>query len=321
VPIDVISERCRFDTGILRQLRAFAASRRPDVIWSNSVKSHFVVWWTGLKDLGSWVAFHHGYTSTDAKMLMYNQLDRWSLRAADLVLTPTGAFIDELESRHVPKRRIHVQPMPVRAIPPVAQERRLALRRELGVGPQALVLLCVARLSREKGHADLLRAFAVMKEMAPELPLRLVLLGEGPERNRIARLCRELQLTEQLVLAGHQTDVNSYYAIANVLVLPSLSEGCPNVLLEAMAAGVPVVATAVGGIPDIVENGQNALLVKARDVRGLAVATIRVLREQRLLDRLTAGGRQIVGRNTPQRYFESLLTIFDQARAHRNAIA
>jgi glycosyltransferase involved in cell wall biosynthesis len=321
IPIDVVSERRRFDTRIVPQLHAVTASRRPDVIWSNSVKSHFVVRWAGLNHAQSWVAFHHGYTRTDVKMLIYNQLDRWSLPGADQVLTPTSAFVDELERRHVSAHRIHIQPMPVRAFSPVADERCLALCRELSLDPRMRVVLCVARLSREKGHADLLRAFAVMKQTEPELPLRLLLVGEGTERNRIGQLCRELNLTEHVTLAGQQTDVNSYYAIADVFVLPSLSEGCPNVLLEAMAAGVPVVATAVGGVPEIVAHQHNALLVKPHNVTGLAAATLRILKEQALRDQLAANGREIVDRYTPKKYFEALLAVFEQACPHRHASA
>src|SRR6185436_7748936 len=138
-----------------------------------------VVRWTGLKDAGSWVAFHHGYTATDTKMLVYNKLDRWSLPAADQVVTSAAAFVNELERKSVPTSKIHVRHMPIRKAPTVSEDRKSKLRRELGLTAETRVLLSVGRLSREKGQADLLRAFSRVREMAAELPLRLVLVGEG----------------------------------------------------------------------------------------------------------------------------------------------
>jgi len=95
--------------------------------------------------------------------------------------------------------------------------------------------------------------------------------------------------------------------------LPSLSEGCPNVLLEAMAAGVPVVATAVGGVPEVVTNGRDAILVNKRDTDGLAVATAEILSNQTLRDCLVSFAREIVSRKSPEAYFKAIASVFTQA--------
>jgi glycosyltransferase involved in cell wall biosynthesis len=318
--VDVVSERRRFDTEIIPQLRSLIARRRPDVIWSNSIKSHFIVRSAGLHHSAGWVAFHHGYTATDAKMLLYNQLDRWSLPAADRVLTSSQAFSEELQRRNVSAQRIQVQRMPVRAAEKVPEARKAELHRKLGLQPGMRVLLCVARLSREKGHAVLLKAFARMLALAPQSPLKLVLLGAGPEQVRIEKMSRTLNLHDSTVLAGHQADVAPYYAIADAVLLPSLSEGCPNVLLEAMAAGVPVVATSVGGVPEIVTNEVDALLVKANDPEAFAQATLRLLADTELRTRLTEAGRSVLSRHSPKAYFESLVSVFSEACAQRASL-
>ena len=144
----MISERHRFDAGVIPQLHAATQNRRADVIWSNSVKSHFLVRWAGLHKSHAWVAFHHGYTATDARMQIYNQLDRWSLQAADQVLTSSAAFVEELSRKHIRPKHIHVQHMPVRPFAPVSQKEQTRLRRELGAFDSTRVLLCVGRLSR-----------------------------------------------------------------------------------------------------------------------------------------------------------------------------
>ena len=313
VPLDIVSESGRFDTGVIPQLRALVENRPTDLVWSNGVKSHFLVRWTGLNRSRGWVAFHHGYTTTDMKMRIYNRLDGWSLKAADAVLTSSCAFVKELERKSVHSSRIHVQHMPIRPFAPVPEARISALRRQLGLDSRTKVVLSVGRLSREKGHADLIRAFPGVRELLGSVPVRLVLVGEGPERSRIEELCRSLCLTNAVTLAGQQDDPNPYYAIADVFALPSHSEGSPNVLLEAMAAGIPVVATAVGGVPELVSNGRDALLVNKHDRAGLASAVAQLILDHALSDRLVSLARQIVLRKTPEAYFQSIVSVFNGA--------
>ena len=313
VPFDVVSERWRFDTLIIPQLRAVIENRQPEVIWSNSVKSHFLVRWAGLNRSRRWVAFHHGYTTTDLKIRIYNLLDRWSLRAADRVLTSSSTFRRDLERNGVWPNRIRVQHMPIRPSEPCSHERASDLRRKLGLDNRTRVLVSIGRLSQEKGHANLVRALPKMMELIGRTPFRCVLVGDGPERARIERLSRSLGMTSSVTLTGEQDDVNPYYAIADVFALPSQSEGSPNVLLEAMAAGVPVVATATGGIPELTRNGRDALLVKRGDIAGLASATVRLLYDPCLRDRLTRSAREIVSRETPEAYFRSIVSIFQKA--------
>jgi glycosyltransferase involved in cell wall biosynthesis len=315
-PHDVIVERRRFDSNVTCQLRSLVADRHIDLIWTHSVKSHFLVRWAGLHRSTSWVAFHHGYTKTDLKMQLYNQLDRWSLPAADQVMTSSAAFVPELEQSNVRRDHIQVQHMPIRPFAAVSQKQKEALRQQLHLDDQTRVLLCIGRLSREKGHTDLIRAFPKIRELAGNSPLRLVLVGEGPELSRIELLCRRLHLTDVVTLAGQQDDVNPYYSIADVFLLPSHSEGCPNVLLEAMAAGVPVVATAVGGVPEVATNGRDAILVKQHDLAALASATAGVLRDRQLRNRLIFAAREIVSRKSPEAYFKSVTSIFSQACAN-----
>ena len=116
----------------------------------------------------------------------------------------------------------------------------------------------MGRLSREKDHLSLLRAVSQLRD----LNMQLVIVGEGPERVAIESAIRELALSDAVTMTGQVPSAEPYYGIADVAVLSSLSEGSPNALLEAMAAGVPVVATAVGGVPEIVTHRESALLIE-----------------------------------------------------------
>lgn len=313
IGLDVLLEKRKFDWTVIPELQAKLLTERPDLIWSNSVKSHFLVRLGKLNHSATWVAFHHGYTAADMSVQFSNQLDRWSLRAADRVLTVCTPFAKDLESKGIQPSKIFVQHTPVRAFNPVDGERINKLRLELGIGEKTRVVLSVGRLSSEKGHADLVRAFQAVRKRIPRVDIRLVLVGEGPERSRLESLCERFEVADSVSLIGHQDDVRPYYSIANLFVLPSYSEGSPNVLLEAMSAGIPVIVTDVGGIPELVTNEREALVVQKRDVPALTNAICRLLGDAVLGRRLSSSGLEAAFRHTPEAYYRSLIGVFEEA--------
>jgi glycosyltransferase involved in cell wall biosynthesis len=148
------------------------------------------------------------------------------------------------------------------------------------------VVLAVGRLSKEKAFYDLVVAMDKLRKLRPDLLVKLLIIGDGPERKRLERGIRSFRLRDRVKLVGHVRDVRPYYATAHVLAISSSSEGSPNALLEAMAAGVPVVATSVGGIPEIATNGETALLVTPHDAEAMASAINLVLSNAQLLQGL-----------------------------------
>ena len=124
--VDVIPERRRFDLSILPALRKVVEARRPDIVVSHSVKSHFVLWRSRVWQKYPWVAFHHGYTTTDRKMRVYNRVDRWSLPEADRLITVCHAFAHELASETgVPLENISVLHNSIRLQPPVRERKSI----------------------------------------------------------------------------------------------------------------------------------------------------------------------------------------------------
>jgi glycosyltransferase involved in cell wall biosynthesis len=316
---DVITERRRFDFRVIDALKTIVAQRQPDLVVTNSVKSHFLMWRSRLWKDRPWVAFHHGYTTTDRKMRLYNRFDRWSLPKADLVVTVCDAFARELTaSIDLSPDKIRVQHNSILPSPPLMAKIVRAVREKLNLAEDALVVLSVGRLSREKGHADLVAAFTLFSEAHPATNCKLVIVGDGPERESLQAAAHASGHVQRIIFTGQLSDVRPLYAMANVFVLPSHSEGSPNVLLEAMAAKVPVVATAVGGVPEIVEHDRSALLVAANDPPALAKSFARVLAEPELAERLTSFAfAQIVNRHTPEQYVKSLVRIYEDAVSAR----
>jgi glycosyltransferase involved in cell wall biosynthesis len=310
IPLDIVTEKGRFDFGVIPQLRAAVNRRRPNIIWTNGVKSHFLVRLSGLHHQVKWVAFHHGYTKTDWKDRLYSCLDYWSHPAAARLVTVCGKFAQDISGRGIPADRIYVEHMPIRRSEPAGSGPAAALRRDLGIEDTAPVILSVGRLSKEKGHSELLKAFQIVKKSNPAA--RLVVVGSGPELHRLQALGSELGLDGSIHFLGHQNDVRPAYAIADVFVLSSHSEGSPNVLLEAMDAGVPIVATAVGGVPEIVSDGVTAILVSKHDVAGIAAGVIRLLGDADLRLRLIHGSREVLDRHSPEQYYRRLAAMFQE---------
>jgi glycosyltransferase involved in cell wall biosynthesis len=186
-----------------------------------------------------------------------------------------------------------------------------ALRERLGLGEGARVILAVGRLSREKGHADLVRALGRLRASEPAIDFRLLVVGDGPEREAVETEARAQGVADRLIFAGHVSDVRPFYALADVLALPSHSEGSPNVLLEAMAVGLPVAATSVGGVPEIVSDEESALLVAPHDAAALGAALARLLKDEELARRLAANARSLVAAHyTPDAYARSLIELY-----------
>lgn len=311
IEVDVISERFRFDPQVINHLREIVAKRAPHIVQTHMVKSHFLTKLSGMGRKYPWIAYHHGYTTTDLKMRGYNQLNRWSLPSAARVITVCGPFADDLSRAGVRRDRIVVRHNSVAAPAPVSPQAKNQLRARLGITDGERVILTVGRLSHEKGHLDLVRALAVLRAINPAVNFKLVIVGEGPEQTRVQTAARQAGVAENIIFAGHTTDVQPYYSIADVLAMPSHSEGSPNVLLEAMAASLPAVATAVGGVPEISDQGKHAILVEPYNARSLAEALNRLLTDSGLARKLGDAAAVHVSQHfSPSAYARSLLCLY-----------
>ena len=162
------------------------------------------------------------------------------------------------------RAREHYVPNGIRILAPATRTERVAARRELGLGDDDVAAIMVARLDRLKGQDLLLRALA---HLAPHEPrLKVVIVGDGPERDDLVGLAVQLGIADRVVFTGLRRDVPRLLAAADLGVLPSAHEGVPMSVIEQMAAGLPVVASAVGGLPDIVHDGEEGYLVPAGDL-------------------------------------------------------
>jgi len=317
--VEIIPERRRFDLGVLPKLKRIINTYSPGIVVTHSVKSHFLMWRSHISRKCPWVAFHHGYTSTDRKMRVYNRLDRWSLPATDRIITVCQPFARDLSrNTGVALDDISVLHNSIRPQLPAPDTEAQAVRSRFGVADDESLILAVGRLSKEKAHIDLIAAFSGLRKSTPEVNAKLIIVGDGPERGRLEAAAESFGCKESVVFAGQSSDVWPFYFAADVFVLPSHSEGSPNVLLEAMAAGIPIVATEAGGVPEMVEHNQTALLVPASDPSALGAAIARVLTEDDFAQVLTANASSLVGtRYAPENYVRTLVEIYREVMRNR----
>lgn len=187
---------------------------------------------------------------------------------------------------------------------------RAWLRREFRLPEQGPVLGMVAQLIRRKGHRYLLSALPVLLRRYPDLVV--LLLGRGPEETVLRRLATALGVDRAVRFAGYRTDMPRILPALDLVVHPVTSEGLGVSLLQASACGVPVVASRVGGIPEIVHTGETGLLVPSGNVDALARATMLVLADARLRVRMGQAGRELVRRaHTIDSMTEANLRVYD----------
>jgi glycosyltransferase involved in cell wall biosynthesis len=296
IQVDCIRESFAFDLRVIWRLRKIVKQVNPDIIQTHFSKSHFLVWLAGVWRGRPWIAFHHGHTRSAFRLRVYHGLDRWSLRFPRQIIAVSQAFAAQLAAQGLRREKITVLhnavELPTAGLGSDAIQLQ-AVRARLGIRPTDRVVLAIGRLSKEKAHADLVAALACLLQLKPELRVQLVILGEGPERASIAEAVRAAGLQDVVKMPGHVSDVNEYYEMADLMVISSVSEGSPNVLLEAMAAGVPVVATSVGGIPEIAKDQEQALLVPPRDPAAMAQAIDALLSNPEAGDRLATAARTL----------------------------
>ncbi len=292
-PVHVLGRRPGLDLGCVFRLARLLRRERVDVAHAHQYTPFFYALAARRLARHPTILFtEHGRHYPDHPRWKRKIFNRLLLEQRDRVVGVGGAVRQALiRNEGIPSHRVQV------IINGIESERfaadrstRAEVRRELALGSDDLVLLQVARLDPLKDHAT---ALAALSHVVHERPAtHLLLAGDGPLRGEIEGRARALGLEPHVRLLGTRRDVDRLLAAADVMLLTSISEGIPLTLLEAMAAGLPVVATRVGGVGEVVEHGRTGLLVQAGDDMTLAQAVLTLADSPVLRNEMGQHGRQ-----------------------------
>lgn len=289
VPTIPIRSAGRYDRAAVRQLSTVLRERSFDLQHTHGYKAD-VLGSRAAKAAGvPIVATSHNWIDDTLRARFYGLLDRLTLRRFTAVVAVSDAVAERLRRSGVPRDRISlisngIDVSEFGSAPP-------RLREELRAGERPIVGV-VARLSPEKGVRCFLQAARNVLETSPDA--LFVIVGEGPERSELEALAQQLEIPGSIVFTGRREDMPSVYASFDIVVLPSLMEGLPIALLEAMAAGKAIVATRAGAVPEVLEQGADGMLVPPGDSTQLAAAIVKFLTDPDLRRRYGALAQQRV---------------------------
>jgi L-malate glycosyltransferase len=244
---------------------------------------------------------------------------------ADRVVANSSAVRDWVVSLGVDENHINVIPNGIALNGRLTRSRNFRLRREFGIDPDVPVVAVISRLNPGKGIEYFLKAAVIVREQFPEA-FFLIVGGSYFDplyKPSLERMAKELKIADRVLFTGERNDVQHLLQEVNISVLPSLSEGLSNSLLESMGAGLPVIATNVGGNPEIVQDGKTGFLVPARDEKALSDAMVRMLKSPELAEKFGQAGYERVGSHfsldATVRKTEDLYTMLLEQRMWRHA--
>ena len=284
--------------GTIRAVNSQLDSLRPNIVHTHQIGALFYVGGacqrTGIPVVHTEHGKHYGG-------IRARWLGRLAARRADRLICVSDDIAESAVRRRVfPERKVQVVPNGIDLRPFDTPLNTESLRRSLNIPSGAVVLGTIGRLAEIKRHELLVRAFARVRSNHPDA--HLVIVGDGPLRDELSGLSSRLGVGQWVHLVGYQEEPQSFLRAMDVFCLTSRSEGMPLVILEAWAARVPLIASRVGGIPELVEDGQTGLLFCSGDEQDLAQTISKLLGSAELRVALVARAREAVeGKYTQER--------------------
>lgn len=291
-PLVEINDRGPWDWRVVTELLAVCRREKVAVWHGHDYKTNAL----GLLLKRFWpmrlVTTVHGWVHHTTRTPLYYRLDQMCLPRYERVFCVSDDLFEKCVSTGVPVRNLVLLENGIDTTE-YARKRTVAeAKAALGLPPSGFLIGAVGRLAAEKAFDVLIRSTYELVRRGHDA--RVLIVGEGGERAKLERLAAELGIADRVLLPGWQADAKPYFEAMDLFALSSLREGLPNVLLEAMALGVPVVATRVNGVPRLVQDGRNGFLVEANDQEALTTALAGLMKNDGLRELFRAAARRTV---------------------------
>lgn len=266
------------DMRTLRTLRAFIRKNRFEIIHSHGYKSNFYAFFAGFGLQTKLVTTAHTWYSTNSKMKIYEFIDKKIIRFFDAVIAVSQPLLDEIIRSGVAQDKVSFIRNGIDVNRFRKSENKDMFKREFNLRNLWPLLGVIARLAEDKGHSYLFTVIAKLRISYPDL--RLIVVGGGPLKDELEKKVSSSGLQKHVIFTGIRKDIPVILKALDIFVLPSLKEGLPIALLEAMAAEKPVVATSVGAIPSVISDGKNGVLAEPGDSESLYAALSNLLSDK-----------------------------------------
>jgi glycosyltransferase involved in cell wall biosynthesis len=311
---DQILDSGRWSSGLIATVSRHLRSGEYDLLHTHEYKGNLIGGWSSRRLGVPSVASVRGYTDRTLPLRIYKWLDLGvTLRLFTRIVTVSEAVRQQVLRAGYPAGRVLTlhDAVDSATFSPHRVQVGARMREEFGCTTDHLLVCAVGRLSPEKGHGFLLAAFRGVIAAVPEA--RLILVGEGPLCSRLQAQVTRWGLSDHVTFAGYRDDVEAIIAASELLVMPSLREGFGDPIIEAMALQRPVIASRVGGMMEIVRDGQTGLLVPPGDPGTLALAIINLLTDPQARERMGLWGRRVALREfSVERLANALARLYNE---------
>jgi glycosyltransferase involved in cell wall biosynthesis len=309
----------RLDITTIKPIRQFIKQQDISIVHTHGVRANLVARLAAKQEGKPVVTTVHSVLDYDydsrLKANFARIITRLTNNKTDCFIAISGAIKNDLLKMGIPENKIELIYNGLDPGKFNTNHNLQALRERLGIKPDRLVISMIARLHPVKGQEYFLQAARIIKESG--IPAQYLLVGEGISRDKLEAMVDQLELRSDVIMPGYYSAVEDIYALSDIICLPSLMEGLGLVVLEAMYFKVPVIASNVGGIPEIIKDGVNGLLVKPRDSQALASAVIRVISDQKLRNQLIIEGQKKVSEFSPENMANRVENIYNKLLQQR----
>lgn len=311
-PLVAVDDFGPFDWRLKQRFDGVCQRYQPAIWHGHDYKSNLLGFFARRRHPMTLVTTVHGWVKRTWKTPLYYAIDRYCLRGYDQVICVSEDLFERCQAIGVPEDRLWLVHNAIDTDDFRRKESSSAAKSRLGMPEGRLLIGSVGRLSDEKRFDLLIRAAATLIRQGAGLELWIA--GEGDQAERLRELIGELGMEERIKLLGFRSDTVDLYHAMDVFCLSSVREGLPNVLLEAMALEVPVLATRIAGIPKLITDGVDGLLVEPADEAALTAALARLVEDANLRARLAAAGRATIeNRYSFRRRMDKIKAIYDHA--------
>ncbi len=292
MPLHVIRGRYSFDLRMVSRVADLVKTLKMDIVHAHEVKSDVIALLAARICTVPLITTMHGWIGNGFKQRCLTALDKQIVRGFDQVIAVSRQIHDELRAHGIPQHRLKLVHNAIVIERYVRTGKSGAMAKLLGKAVKRPVIGSIGRLSAEKGHADLIEALALVKKAGQEF--MMVFIGDGPERGRLACQVEALGLADSVYMPGYVRDPQALMEEIDLMVLPSHTEGLPNAALESLLMEIPVLATSVGGTPEVIDDRQTGRLVPSHSPQWLAAAILEYFADPDSWKQMALQGREMV---------------------------